>query len=388
MKWSWKIAEVAGIGIYVHWTFLLIIGWIVMVRLEQQATAVGVLEGVVFVLAIFGCVVLHELGHAITAKHYGIQTRDITLLPIGGLARLERMPEDPVQEFWVALAGPAVNVLIAAVLFVVLRVTRGPLSFDLQSLQQTDFLLNLLQVNVFLVLFNLLPAFPMDGGRVLRAILAHFSGDYVGATQVAASIGQMMAILFGILGLFFNPFLVFIALFVYLGAQEEAHMVQMRSLFRGIPVREAMMTHVRALTPNDTIGVATHELLAGAQHDFPVLEDGHFVGLLLRQNVFKALAEGGEECLVRDSMQADCSAVEDTEMLDRTFRRMQEKGCPTLAVTHDGQFVGLITLENVGELMMIHSALAQRKSRSHFHNLFEQPSQGASGASRAGDHRP
>jgi Zn-dependent protease/predicted transcriptional regulator len=374
MKWSWKIAEVAGIGIYVHWTFLLVIGWIVLVRLEQHAAAAGVLEGVAFVLAIFGCIVLHELGHALTARHYGIQTRDITLLPIGGLARLERMPEDPVQEFWVALAGPAVNVVIAALLYIVLRATRGPLTFDADEFQQTDFLLNLLQVNVFLVLFNQLPAFPMDGGRVLRAILAHFSGDYVGATQIAASIGQMMAILFGIMGLFFNPFLVLIALFVYVGAQEEAHMVQMRSLFRGIPVREAMMTHVRALAPDDTIGVATHELLAGAHHDFPVLEEGHFVGLLPRQNVFKALAEGGDVSLVRDSMQADCGTVEDTEMLDRTFRRMQEKGCPTLAVTHDGQFVGLITLENVGELMMIHSALAQRKARSNYQNLFERPS--------------
>ena len=268
MKWSWKIATVAGIGIYVHWTFLLVIGWIIFVRLEEQADAAGVLEGVAFILTIFGCIVLHELGHALTAKRYGIQTRDITLLPIGGLARLERIPEDPVQEFWVAIAGPAVNVAIAAVLYVVLRATRGPLSLEASDLARPDFLLNLLQVNVFLVLFNLLPAFPMDGGRVLRAILAHFTGNYVGATQIAASIGQMMAILFGVLGLFTNPFLVFIALFVYLGAQEEAHMVQMRSLFRGLPVREAMMTQVRALSPDDTIGVATHELLAGASRIF------------------------------------------------------------------------------------------------------------------------
>jgi len=374
MRWSWKLAQVAGIGIYVHWTFFLIIGWIVMIRLNEGATAAGVLEGVVFILALFACVVLHELGHALTAKRFGIQTRDITLLPIGGVARLERMPEEPMQEFLVALAGPAVNVVIAAILGGVLWLSRGPSGFVLESLQRTDFLMNLLVVNVFLVLFNLLPAFPMDGGRVLRAILTHFTGDYVAATQVAASVGQMMAILFGITGLFviYNPFLVFIALFVYLGAQEEAHMVQMRSLFRGIPVREAMMTRVRTLAPDDSLSVATGELLAGDQQDFPVVEDGRVVGLLPRKNVLRALAEGMTDGRVRDVMQTDCGAVEDTEMLDSTFRRMQEKGCPTLPVLHAGQFAGLVTLENVGELMMIHSALARGKSRSHFHDLFEK----------------
>ncbi len=376
MKWSWKLATIAGIGIYVHWTFFLIIGWIVMVRLnEEHATATSVVEGVAFVLSIFGCVVLHELGHALTAKRYGIQTRDITLLPIGGVARLERMPEQPGQEFWVALAGPAVNVVIAGALYVVLWLTRGGVTFDADSLSSNDFLLNLFEVNIFLVLFNLLPAFPMDGGRVLRAVLAHFSGDFVGATQVAASIGQMMAILFGMAGLFVvhNPFLVFIALFVYLGAQEEAHMVQVRSLFRGLPVREAMMTHVRALSPDDTLGTARHELLAGAQNDFPVLEHGRFVGLLPRQNVFKALAVAGDDAPVRGYLQTDCGTVEDTEMLDTTFRRMQERGCATLPVMHSGQFVGLITLENVGELMMIASAQEQRKARSQYRNVFERP---------------
>ncbi|MBI2826289.1 MAG: site-2 protease family protein [Planctomycetia bacterium] len=365
MRWSWKLGSVASIGIYVHWTFLLVIGWIVMMRWTEGATAAGVLESVVFVLAIFGCVVLHELGHALAAKHYGIRTRDITLLPIGGLARLERMPEEPIQEFWVALAGPAVNVLIAAVLLVFLLAAAGATAFDVSSLEGAGFLVQLLAVNIFLVLFNMLPAFPMDGGRVLRAVIAHFSGDYVGATQVAASIGQVMAILFGIAGLFVlhNPFLIFIALFVYLGAQEEAHMVEMRSAFRGVPVRDAMMTRFRALQPDDTLEVATSELLAGAQQDFPVVEGGRVVGLLPRLNVLKALAEGGTDGRVRDHMQADCGTVEDTEMLDATLRRMNEGSCPTLPVVHAGQLVGLVTLENVGELMMIHSALKQRKPR-------------------------
>jgi predicted transcriptional regulator len=137
-------------------------------------------------------------------------------------------------------------------------------------------------------------------------------------------------------------------------------------------VREAMMTRVRTLAPDDSLSAATGELLAGAQQDFPVVEDGRVVGLLARKNVLAALSEGRTEGRVRDFMQTDCGAVEDTEMLDSTFRRMQEKGCPTLPVLHGGQFAGLVTLENVGELMMIHSALARGKSRSHFHDLFEK----------------
>jgi Zn-dependent protease len=210
MKWSWKLGEVAGIGIFVHWTFLLLIGYIVFVRFQMGDDTAGVIESIAIVLAVFGCVVLHELGHALTAKRYGVRTRDITLLPIGGVARLERIPEDPVQEFWIAVAGPAVNVAIAALLFVVLLLWQGPEFFTQERVEQEvytgDFLVTLLGLNIMLVLFNLLPAFPMDGGRVLRAALAHFTGDYVRATQTAASVGQVMAILFGLLGLFGGNF--------------------------------------------------------------------------------------------------------------------------------------------------------------------------------------
>ncbi|HET6880168.1 MAG TPA: site-2 protease family protein [Pirellulales bacterium] len=379
MKWSWKLGSVAGIGIFVHWTFLILIGYIVLrdvvAGLDQHFSAnrifVEALEGTLFIVAIFGCIVLHELGHALTARRYGVRTQDITLLPIGGVARLERMPEDPVQEFWIAVAGPAVNVLIAAILAAVLAVIGGSMEIlsvkdvTLDAFQHFDkFLLQLMAVNIFLVLFNAIPAFPMDGGRVLRAVLAHFSGDYVRATQVAASVGQMLAIVFGFVGLFgSNPFLVFIALFVFLGAQEEAHLVQMRSLIKGLPVRAAMMTRFRALSPDDTLAVATEELLAGAQQDFPVVNDGQVLGLVQRGNVIAALADGGAG-RVGDVMHADCGTVEDTEMLASTFQRMREGGCSALPVTHDGRLVGLITLENVGELMMINSALSsgQRKS--------------------------
>lgn len=372
MKWSWKLGEVADIGIFVHWTFLILIGWIAMVDIVNGRPLGEAIEGIVFVLALFGCVVLHELGHALTAKRYGVRTQDITLLPIGGLARLERIPENPVQEFWIAVAGPAVNVVIAGLLAALLFVLRGNLGSGQLQISTGEFLPQLMYVNVALVLFNMIPAFPMDGGRVLRAVLAHFSGDYVRATQNAAAVGQALAIMFGFLGLFGNPLLLLIALFVYLGAQEEANMVMIRSALKGIPVRTAMMTRVRALSPDDTLETAIQELLAGSQQDFPVVEDGRVAGILMRADVMQALAEEGREQRVGDVMQPGCATVEDTEMLAGTFQRMRERACSTLPVVHDGQFVGMVTLENVGELMMINSALRSSHARSQVDNLYHK----------------
>ncbi|HUY93012.1 MAG TPA: site-2 protease family protein [Pirellulales bacterium] len=365
MRWSWKLGEVAGIGIYVHWTFLILIGWIAMADLAAGEPAGEAIKGIGFVLALFGCIVLHELGHALTAKRFGVRTQDITLLPIGGLARLERIPENPVQEFWIAVAGPAVNVAIAGILAALLFVAGRTFGRWESIPTHGDFFVQLMYVNVALVVFNMIPAFPMDGGRVLRAVLAHFSGDYVAATQTAASIGQALAIMFGFLGLLFgNLMLMFIALFVFVVAQEEAHSVQMRAALKGVPVRHAMMTRVRALKPDDTLETAVQELLAGAQQDFPVVVDGAVAGLLLRGDVMRALAEGGAEQRVGNVMQQECATVEDTEMLASTFQRMRESNCGSLPVVRSGQFVGMITLENVGELLMVDSALRERRGRS------------------------
>lgn len=363
MKWSWKIGQVAGIGIYVHWTFMILIGWIAMSDVVGGKPMAEAIFGIAFVVALFACIVLHELGHALTAQRFGVRTRDITLLPIGGVARLERIPENPAQEFWIALAGPAVNVVIAAVLAALLWFAGSSFGGFEPIPKRDNFFEQLMYVNCLLVLFNMIPAFPMDGGRVLRAVLAHFSGDYVAATQTAASIGQALAILFGFLGMFGNPMLMFIALFVFLGAQEEAYAVQTRAALKGLPVRNAMMTHFRALSPDDTLETAIQELLAGAQQDFPVTVAGQVVGLLLRADLLRALGEGSNQQRVGDVMRKECATVEDNEWLESTFQRMRESNCPSLPVVRSGQLVGMITLENVGELLMVDSAL--RESRAH-----------------------
>jgi Zn-dependent protease len=300
-------------------------------------------------------VVLHEFGHALMAARYGIKTRDITLLPIGGLARLERMPDDPRQELWVALAGPAVNVVIAMALFVAIQVTNAQAPLEQLSVTGGPFLARLMVVNIFLVVFNMLPAFPMDGGRVLRALLATRL-EYTRATQIAAHVGQAMALVFGFLGLFFNPFLVFIALFVWIGAAQEASLVQMKSSLAGIPVMQAMITDFQRLNPRDPLGRAVELTLAGSQQDYPVMDEGDVVGILTRHDLLVGLTRSGQEALVGDSMQREFETVEASQMLETAFRRLQSCQCHTVPVMRNRELVGLVTMDNVGEFVAIQAA--------------------------------
>ncbi len=266
------------------------------------------------------------------------------------------MPDRPAHELWVALAGPAVNVVIALLLFVVLLLTGGSMPLEGLAVTSGSFVERLMVVNVFLVLFNMIPAFPMDGGRVLRALLAARM-EYTRATQIAASFGQGFALLFGFLGFFFNPFLLFIAFFVWIGAAQEAGVTQLRSALNGIPVAGAMVTRFRTLTPSDSLGTAVDHLLAGAQVDFPVADGGRVVGILTKQDLIAALARNGTGRPVSEVMRTDFRTADSSEMLDTAFARLQECGCRTLPVVHGGELVGLLTMENTGEFIAVQSAL-------------------------------
>lgn len=369
MKWSLKLGTYAGIGVYLHWTFALLIGWIFLSHLGAGNSVGQALAGVGFVLALFACVVLHEFGHALTAKRYGVKTRDITLLPIGGVARLERIPENPMQEFWVAVAGPAVNVVIAAILFAVLMVLNQASDVFRVKWFHSQFLAQLMLVNLYIVGFNLLPAFPMDGGRVLRALLATKMGRRR-ATAIAANIGQAMAILFGIVGFFYNPFLIFIGIFVFLGAQAEAAHVEAQSALKGLLVRDAMMSRFRTLSAEDSLAKAVEELLAGSQQDFPVVENGRVSGILRRNDLVRALAEGRGEASVGDAMCRDCPTVKATDDLAPTIESMRQRQCATAPVMTDGQITGLLTLENISEVLMVNAALARGDDGHGTHVLF------------------
>lgn len=360
MKWSWKIGHILGIRLQLHMTFLVLLVWVAISYYVERQDVGDAVAGVGFILTLFGIVVLHELGHALAARRFGIRTRDITLLPIGGVARLERMPEDPREELIVALAGPAVNVVLAILIAGGMLVTTGTLVPGEITLVGGDLPGNLLWANVVLAVFNMVPAFPMDGGRVLRAVLA-MRMDYVRATQIAASVGQALALVFVFAGLFLNPFLVFIGLFVWMGAAGEASMVQMRSSLGGIPVSQAMISEFRAVSPSESLRGVAHHIIDGFQQDFPVVQDGRIVGVLTRADLMAAAAKDGLDTPVDSAMRTEFETAHATEMLEPAFLRLQSCACRTMPVTRRGQLVGVLTMENVGEFLMLQAAAGKRR---------------------------
>ena len=359
MSWSLPIVRIAGIQLRIHITFLLLIVWLAFGYYSQGGSAVAA-SRVIFILLLFLCVVLHEFGHAFAAKAFGINTPDITLLPIGGVARLERMPEEPLQELVIAMAGPAVNVVIALALALTID---WHAVMEPRVVESPNLGLQLLAMNVWLLLFNLLPAFPMDGGRVLRALLA-IRMPYARATQIAANVGQGFAFMFGFAGLLIpNPFLIFIALFVYIGASQEAALAQMKDVSRRFPVSSAMVREFRSLPEDATLEEAVDALLATSQHDFPVMGDnGNVAGVLTRHDLIAALRRGDPRIRVGEVMRRDVPTVTTGTRFEDAFRIMQECHCPAVPVLDSmKRLVGLLTPENVTELMMVQSAMPRRR---------------------------
>ena len=357
MSWSLNIGSIAGTVVRVHITFLLFLGWIFFASWASGGAAAA-WQSLAFLLLLFACVLAHEFGHIFTARAFGVATPDVVLLPIGGVARLERIPEEPWEEFLVAIAGPLVNVAIALalVLFAGAHLTAGNLA-AVES-PHASLIDRLAAVNLFLALFNMIPAFPMDGGRVLRALLASRMG-YVRATEIAAFIGQGVAFALGFIGLLTNPMLIFIAIFVYLAASSEAHMVAIRAMSRGVPVSTAMMTQFATLTPQAHVEEAVQTLLRTSQSEFPVVDgDGKPVGVLGRNDLIRAIKERGPDARVADAMSADVPTIGQRRCLDEAFRLLQEKSAPAVAVVDNaGRLVGLVTSETVGEMMMLRDAL-------------------------------
>ncbi len=361
MRWSWQIGEIAGIRVQVHATFAILLGWLAIRAWRDEPTLLSVLDGVAFVLAIFACIVLHELGHALTARRFGIRTRDITLLPIGGVARLERMPDDPTQELLVSMAGPAVNAAIAALLWFGLTSLGTPPSLSPETLENLPFLDRLLWVNVVLLVFNLVPAFPMDGGRALRAMLA-MRLSFVRATRIAAALGQTLAFAFGAIGLFSNPFLVLIALFVWIGAAAEVSAVETRSALAGLQASDAMLTDFEVLAPSDPLSRAVELTLAGSQKDFPVLEGDVLRGVLTQDALVRGLSARGAgapvETVMLEAPQPLAARVPAEEALASLNAPAR-----LLPVIDRGQLVGILTADNVLELLRFRAAVEEPPGR-------------------------
>lgn len=362
MKWSWRLVRFAGIDVYVHATFLILLFWIGISYWNIGQSWQSVVTGVGFILALFGCVVLHEFGHALTARRFGIGTKNITLLPIGGVATLERMPEDPKQEIAVALAGPAVNFGIAIIIWVWMSLNGIP--FQGAQLDQIHgpFLERLLAVNIILAVFNLIPAFPMDGGRVLRAVLA-LQMDHNQATQIAAKVGQGLALFFGLIGLLYNPFLVFIALFIWIGATMESGVEQLKSMLSGSIAKQAMLTDFQVLSATAPLSQAVKLTLAGSQIDFPVLANGKLVGVLSQSDLLRGLNHEGEQALVRRYMQ-DVLSCAKKEPLEKVLEKLLSSPIKTLGVMEKGELIGIINLENIMEYVNIRSVKMARAKKA------------------------
>lgn len=355
---SWRIGELAGIDVYVHGTFVLLLGYVAVTHLTRGHDLLEALAGVGIVVAMFAIVVLHELGHALVARRFGIGTRDITLLPIGGVARLERMPDDPRQELLVAVAGPAVNVVLGGLFFAALLLldqTPGVASLRVVG---GPFLAKLMWINVSLAVFNMLPAFPMDGGRVLRAVLA-MRMSHLRATDLAASVGKALAVVLGIGGFFLSPMLVFIALFVWIGAQGEASHEHLRSSLEGLTVGQAMVSRFRALSPDETVAHAVEHVVSGFQQDFPVVRGAEVVGVLTRHDLLRAMALGHHAHTVADEMKREIVVVDPAAPLSGAVQTMSEASAHAIFVVRDGAVLGMVTPDRVGEILMMRDAGAR-----------------------------
>src|SRR6516225_8998381 len=357
MSWSLNIGTIAGTAVRVHVTFLLFLGWIFAASWVAGG-ADAAWQGLAFLVLLFACVVAHEFGHIFTARAFGVATPDVTLLPIGGVARLERIPEEPYEEFLVAIAGPLVNVAIAVALILIAgaRVNAGDL-YAVES-PHTSMIDRLAAVNLFLAVFNMIPAFPMDGGRVLRALLATRLG-YVRATEVAAVIGQFVAFALGFIGLMANPILIFIAIFVYLAASSEAHMVALRAASRGVPVSHAMVTRFSTLSPQAHLDEAIQTLLQTGQGEFPVVDGaGKPIGALGRADLIRAIKTLGPDAHIADAMTKEMPTIGYRQRLEDAFKLLPQRSAPVLGVTDAaGKLIGLVTSETIAEMLMLQDAM-------------------------------
>ena len=357
MKGSFKLGSIAGIGIFIHWSFTLLIAYIVYSNYRAGHNAEQIMWAVIFILSIFVTVFLHELGHALAAKKYNIKTKDITILPIGGLARLERIPEKPKEELIVAIAGPAVNIALALItgLFITLPEIKE-LTIQLSGgVNQSNFFLNFFIVNIWLALFNLIPAFPMDGGRVLRAILSMKVERHI-ATKIAARIGQLLAVGFIFLGFYNNPFLIFIGLFIILGAQGEVEMTKVGFMLRGIFVKDIVMKHYETIDENDIVENAVKQLLNGQCKNFLVTSQNNPVGSLSRDEIIEALSNNGNTATIHAVMNKSPLRLSVQEPIEAAYQKMlgNKNG---LAIVYDNQqFVGVLDLDNILEFIMIKNA--------------------------------
>lgn len=362
MKGSFKLGKIAGIGLFIHWTFSILLLFIVYVNYKAGQNTIQILWSVLFILSIFVTVLLHELGHALAAKRYNIQTKDITLLPIGGLARLDKIPEKPSEELVVAFAGPLVNIFIAflASLFIRLPDNSEELIAQLTGgIGSSNFMLNFYIVNLWLALFNLIPAFPMDGGRILRAILS-FKLERNLATTIAARIGQFLALGFIFLGFFTNPFLIIIGIFVIIAAQAETNYTATKYNLKGYKVRDVVMKQYLTIESNDTLAKAVALLLDSQSKEFLVTENNKPIGTLNRDEIIEGLSKKTDDVLISAIMNKKLIFLQADSFLEDVFEQVYKNKSSLLPVIENNQIIGTLDMENLLEFILVNQVKSKR----------------------------
>jgi stage IV sporulation protein FB len=357
MRWSYTIGRIRGTEIKVHVTFFLLLAYYGYLAYGEAGASAAVTE-TLFLVTFFLCVLLHEFGHITMARRFGVRTPDVILLPIGGVARLERIPEEPRQELLIALAGPAVTLAIIVVLFLAALAMGDAVVLRDPFLPTTPFVVRLLVSNVFVLIFNLFPAFPLDGGRMLRALLASRLG-LVRATRIAGTVGQLFAVVLGIFGLKVDaPLTMLVAFFIFVAAGTEASAVATRVAGKGLQVSQMMVTQFQTIPVHATLSHAVDLLLAGEQREFPVVDNlGRTEGMLTRDNLIRGLSKRGPEATVAEAMTPSAPTVAPTLGFQEALERLRASGLPALPVVDaGGSLVGMLTMDNITDLLLVRRA--------------------------------
>lgn len=360
MRWSFKMGKIVGIDFRIHVTFFFLLVFIYLSALSQHGPRTA-LMAVLFICAIFACVLIHEIGHSLIARRFGKEAKSITLLPIGGVATMEEMPEKPQQEIAMSIIGPLINLAIAGILFLFVGQWDGIRVLTMYPNSANTFLSELISINIILAIFNLIPAFPMDGGRVLRGILA-LKMDYIQATSLAVSIGQGVSLFFIFFGLFFNIWIALIGVFIYIGAGSEKHEVMLRRVLHKVPASAVMATNFQTLRPDESLSQALEHVYHGCQDDFPVMGESGIQGVLTRKEVLSAIHEKGMQMPVSEVMDRDFFSVKPQEPLDKVYHQLLKKHKTAAVVLEEGLLRGMVCLDSISRYFMIQNAMSGKKS--------------------------
>jgi Zn-dependent protease len=360
MNWSLNIGKIFGIRFRIHVTFLLLVLFVFVSVADEHGFQRGLLA-TLFLCAVFACVLIHEIGHSLIARRFGKEAKSITLLPIGGMATMEEMPEKPAQEISMALVGPLINLAIAGILYVIVGRWSGIGVPTVQPDSSQSFLAGLIGINVMLAFFNLIPAFPMDGGRVLRGLLA-MTMDYVAATSVAVAVGQILAMVFIFYGVFFSWWIAIIGLFLYIGAGREKQRVILKSVLHAVPASEAMTSTFRTLRPDEPVSKALEHFYHGCQNDFPVVGETGIEGILTRDRILAAIHDRGMNVPVSEVMDSDFVSVTPRTPLDDIYRKFMAGGKTAVAVVDDNGVKGMVCLDGISRFLAVRAALSHSGS--------------------------